>query len=341
MSNKFFSIDEIKSELQIPKQKCFVEPFFNWQISEWQFARENYTALKSIKIKQFNFSGTSVIVQYNPHRAGSITALTDKKSIANRKCFLCDENLHAEQSGIKLTSNYILLVNPFPVISMHFTAKFNLHVPQKISENFIEILYGAKTLGENYFLLYNGAEAGASVPEHRHFQGGAKNQFPIISDIIHSINNSGKADSELTLTEVLDFKQAKLFAVQDEIRNYFLITGVHAYEIEKLFFNLFDILTDLFGTENETKLNLVSTVENGKHYLFIFPRAKHHPSCFFEEGEKQLLVRPSTLDIGGIVVVSREEDFNKITKENIKEIFKEVSIGSKDFNYIISKVKNN
>ncbi|GBD91976.1 hypothetical protein BMS3Abin04_02708 [bacterium BMS3Abin04] len=339
MSNKFFSLDEIKDKLQVPEQADFIEAFFNWQISKWQFARENYTALESVKVKRFNFPDTSVLVQYNPHRVGSIMALTDEKSIANRKCFLCNENLHAEQVGVKLTENYTLLVNPFPVISIHFTAKFNSHVPQKISENLIEILNGAQTLGDNYFLLYNGPEAGASVPEHRHFQGGAKNKLPFLKDIITKIENRYKANSDLTLMDVLDFKQTKLFAVQDEIRNYFVITGVNASEIEEMFFNLFNVFTSLFGAEKEIKLNLISTVEKGKHYLVIFPRAKHHPSCFFEEGEKQLLVRPSTLDIGGIIVLPREEDFNKITKEKIKEIFSEVGISNDDFKHIISEVK--
>ncbi len=340
MSKEFFSINEIKNKLKVPEQADFIEAFFNWQISKWQFARDNYTALKSIKIKRFDFPDTSVIVQYNPHRIGSTMALSDDKSIANRKCFLCDENLHTKQVGIKLTQNYTLLVNPFPIISLHFTVKFNSHLPQKISENFIEILHGAKTLGENYFLLYNGPEAGASVPEHRHFQGGAKNQFPIISDIIYAIENTPKTNSTLTLTHVLDFKHAKLFSVQDEIRNYFVITGASAYEIEKLFFNLFDILTSLFPTAKETKLNLISTVEKGKHYLVLFPRAKHRPSCFFTKSENQLLVSPSTLDFGGVIVLPREEDFNKITKEKIKEIFTEVGISSDDFQLVISELKN-
>lgn len=339
MSDKFFSVEEIKQKLNIPNNKNFVNVFFNWQVSNWQFAKDNYTALKSIKTKRFDFSGTSVIVQYNPHRIGSALALIDDESIANRKCFLCDENLHAEQTGIKLTSNYTLLVNPFPIISQHFTAKFNTHLPQKISENFIEILLGAKTLGNLYFLLYNGPEAGASVPEHRHFQGGAKNCFPIVSNLIQAIAGMTGSNYAPVINQINELNNAKVFSVQDELRNYFVITGTNITAIEKLFFRLFDILTKLFPSNKETKLNLISAVERETHYLIVFPRAKHRPSFYYKKNEERLIVSPATLDFGGIIVLPREEDFNKISKQNIKDIFSEVGVNGNDFKQIISDMK--
>jgi hypothetical protein len=345
MKKNFHTISEFKNLHGIKHGGDFAKDFFDWQIAKWEFAKKNYGTLQSLKVKHFYFPRTSVSVQYNPHRVGSTLALVDEASIAKRKCFLCDENLHNEQDGIKLTENYTLLVNPFPIIPVHFTAKFNQHLPQKISDNFIEILEGAKTLGENYFLLYNGPEAGASVPEHRHFQGGTKKHFPILKEIaaalsgIKPTNNLLLPDVRLLKEDISGDNSASLFAIMDGLRNYFVIKGNDISLIEKLFFSLFDKMTLLFPSAKETKLNLISTIENGEHVLVIFPRAKHRPHYFYAEGEDKLLVSPATLDFGGIMVLPREEDYRKINTEIIKQIYSEVGYGDGDFHELLSALK--
>jgi len=345
MGKKVYSISEFNNLPELKQSGDFAKDFFYWQIAKWDFAKNNYDTLQSLKVKHFYFSKTSVSVQYNPHRVGSTLALVDDAGIAKRKCFLCEENLHEEQSGIKLTENYTLLVNPFPIIPIHFTAKFSQHLPQKISENFAEILKGAKTLGENYFLLYNGPEAGASVPEHRHFQGGTKKHFPILKEITAALSGF-KPTSNLLLPDIHLLKEqvsgqnsALLFTVSDGLRNYFVIKGNDISLIEKLFFNLFDKMTLLFPSTKETKLNLISTVENRNHILVIFPRAKHRPHYFYSEGKDKLLVSPATLDFGGIMVLPREEDYMKINTEIIKRIYSEVGYGNSTFKRLVSVLK--
>ncbi len=339
MNNKFLTFKEFKTLFQISENNDLVEGFFKWQIDNWEFARKNYETLKELQIKEFEFSDTNIIVQYNPHRVGSTLALTDEKAIANRKCFLCNENLHSEQNGLRLTDNYTLLVNPFPIIPVHFTAKFNVHLPQKISENFYEILKGAKILGEKYFLLYNGPEAGASVPEHRHFQGGGKAFFPLINEVGEILLSGLHRKIHPKIELISRNNEAELYGITDELRRYFVITGNNAKEVEVIFFKLFAKMEELFPSEKETKLNLVSTIEKGKHLLFIFPRKAHRPKCFYAEDETKLLVSPATLDFGGIVVLPREEDFNKINSDKIREIFSEVSFSREDFLKLISSLQ--
>ncbi len=345
MGKKVYTVDEFIKLPEIEHSGDFVKDFFDWQISKWDFAKNNYDSLHSLKVKHFYFSKASVSVQYNPHRVGSTLALVDEEAIAKRKCFLCNENLHDEQNGIMLTENYTLLVNPFPIIPLHFTVKFNNHLPQKISENFVEILEGAKILGGKYFLLYNGPEAGASVPEHRHFQGGTKKHFPFLQEIIatlsgiKSIGNISLPDKRLIKEEVFEKNSALLFSISDGLRNYFVIKGNQISLIDKLFFELFNSMTTLFPSAKETKLNLISTIDNGNHILIIFPRAKHRPDCFYAEGKDKLLVSPATLDFGGIMVLPREEDYRKISPEIIAQIFSEVGYGKRDFNKLVSALE--
>ena len=42
-----------------------------------------------------------------------------------------------------------------------------------------------------------------------------------------------------------------------------------------------------------------------------------------------MLVSPAAIDLGGVCVFPREEDFNRVTKEMIADIFKEVFVDKK------------
>ena len=52
----------------------------------------------------------------------------------------------------------------------------------------------------------------------------------------------------------------------------------------------------------------------------------HRPSHFFAEGNEQLLISPGAVDMGGVIITPRKEDFDKITKEDIVSIYKQVSL---------------
>ncbi|MCK7525597.1 MAG: DUF4922 domain-containing protein [Ignavibacteriales bacterium] len=49
------------------------------------------------------------------------------------------------------------------------------------------------------------------------------------------------------------------------------------------------------------------------------------------------LVSPAAIDLGGVCVFPREEDFNRITKEMIADIFKEVFVDED----VLQKLINN
>lgn len=58
---------------------------------------------------------------------------------------------------------------------------------------------------------------------------------------------------------------------------------------------------------------------NGLFTAAYFPRAEHRPSCYYAEGNAQILVSPGALDMGGLIVTPREEDFNKIDEETVRK----------------------
>jgi hypothetical protein len=81
--------------------------------------------------------------------------------------------------------------------------------------------------------------------------------------------------------------------------------------------------------------NIISLYnEDNGWQVLIFPRAKHRPSHYYKEGSDRILVSPATTEMGGLIILPREEDILKINKELIEEVFKEVVISEDQFKYV-------
>ena len=93
--------------------------------------------------------------------------------------------------------------------------------------------------------------------------------------------------------------------------------------------------------EWEPKINLLAWKEGQKNILVIIPRGKHRPDCYFAEGASQRMISPGALDMAGIIVTPRKEDFDKITPEDIRSIMQEVGLSQKIAQEIITKIRNN
>lgn len=55
----------------------------------------------------------------------------------------------------------------------------------------------------------------------------------------------------------------------------------------------------------------------------ILPRTKHRPDCYFKEGKEQVMVSPGSLDMGGMIITPRKEDFDQMNAELAKSIIQE------------------
>jgi hypothetical protein len=87
-------------------------------------------------------------------------------------------------------------------------------------------------------------------------------------------------------------------------------------------------------------MNIVSLFEDGEGWrVLVFLRSKHRPSCYYEEGEKNILLSPAAVDLGGVCITPLEKDFNKMNKKLISEILREVSINKEYFEFVKAKLK--
>jgi hypothetical protein len=73
--------------------------------------------------------------------------------------------------------------------------------------------------------------------------------------------------------------------------------------------------------------------------IHLFPRKKHRPTHYFAQGNGQLLISPGAVDMGGVFILPRREDFDKITKEQVADILNQVSLEEEDFTKLVEGLK--
>jgi len=289
----------------------------------WQLCSTGYEALSGAEYKEFKFENSSVKVQFNPRRIVSSAAKVDEQAIKNRKCFLCRENLPREQKGIEYGADYLILGNPYPIFPEHFTVPNVNHIPQRIKDSFPDMLKLSRDLSEYYTVFYNGPKCGASAPDHLHFQAVTKGFMPVENELAQLKSNCGK--------ELISTVSLKITAVDDGLRKFFVIASNDETAIIKNFGAVYDVLST-GSSEEEPMFNILALYkESAGWQVLIFPRAKHRPDVYFKEGDEKLLLSPASTEMGGICILPGKDDFMKINKEMIKNIYNEVSFDGKRF----------
>ena len=304
------------------------------QNQSWLLSEANYRSLDQVEEREMTIDGWKFRIQFNPERMRSSAAKVDSGSIAARKCFLCRENRPAEQRELPMGHDFMLLVNPYPIFSAHFTLPFLHHRDQRIGASLEAMMEFARKMS-GYTLFYNGPECGASAPDHLHFQAGENGFMPVEEEFETMKLQSG---SLLYQTDAL-----KIWAFGHYIRKMIsfetddLRLGTIALEY------LIHCFSGIQTEKVEPMMNLLCYFKDEKWTLHLFPRKLHRPSQYFEQGDKQLLISPGAVDFGGVFITPRREDFDKITATDILDIFSQVSLDEAGFQFLrqsISKFQN-
>ena len=306
------------------------EEFTAGQFGKWELCRKNHEALKDIKTKCFNIDGNLIKVQFNPARAVSTLAKLDKSSIEARPCFLCMKNKPEEQDSINIDAGmkFSIRINPYPILPGHLTISSEEHIPQTLADK-AEMQLPGKILekvedyfGQGYAIFYNGAKCGASAPDHFHFQAAKKEDIPFISqwnELFKSATCNGS-------TKMENGDTCYSYTVNSFVCPIKVFTSLSGNIDTGLLLGYLDSLPKHEG-ESEARYNMFAWREQDDVFCAaFFPRDKHRPSCYFAEGGEQIFVSPGALDMAGLIVTPREEDFNKIDETDIKKIYKEVSL---------------
>ena len=296
------------------------DALFKDQLSSWPLLGANWDKLGEAKLKDFHFDGFSIRVQCNPRRIVSSAAKVDKQSIEERPCFLCTEHRPPEELNLWFGDSYEILCNPFPIFREHFTIASADHVPQVIEPEFGQFLELSRALPD-LALFYNAPNCGASAPDHMHFQAGNRGFMPIEDEIEDLKSRYG-----LVLQENPDIV---VTAVADGLRRFYVVESDSKEKLEEFAVGAFQMIRELQNGE-EPMINMLSYYREGWKVL-LFPRDKHRPWQYFEEGEKNILLSPASVDMGGTLIIPLEKDFLKITREDIQDIFSQVTFSAEHF----------
>lgn len=302
---------------------------FEDQKTSWPLLGANWEMLGGALLKQFDFDGFTIRVQCNPKRIVSSAAKVDRVSIQNRSCFLCTKNRPPEEKQVWFDDDYEILCNPFPIFREHFTIAKANHTPQVIEPEFGRFLELSRALPD-LALFYNAPNCGASAPDHMHFQAGNRGFMPM-EDQISSIKKQYG-------TVLLDRSGIEVTAVADGLRRFYVIESESKELLEEFGTVAFRLLRELQSQE-EPMINMLSYYREGWQ-IMLFPRHLHRPWQYFEEGEKNILLSPAAVDMGGALITPLEKDFQKITKEDIEDIFTQVTFAPEHFVRMNQYIKN-
>ena len=324
---------ELKARRQLVSKKASLgddddlKRFFNQQLKQWEDARKRYQDLRDVKTKQLGI----LRVQYNPARMVSTGAKIDAHTLAQRPCFLCASNRPKEQLTERLDDDFCLLVNPFPILPVHFTIPALRHEPQAILSHYGEV-HKLLSRYKALMVFYNGPKCGASAPDHQHLQAGESGLVPLQREW----NRMQKSlEPIVTLNEDND-----VCLLRDFVVPALVIRSTSAESDEKLFHLVYKCLP-LRDGETEPMMNIVAWREGRQYISVVIPREKHRPDCYSDEGEKRLLVSPGALDMSGLLIVPREEDFNKLTETQAETILKECGVTEKTMQAVVERIKEN
>ena len=306
-----------------------LQRFFNRQLEVWADARQHFRDLQSVKTRELNCGDVMLKLQFNPARMVSTGASIDKKTIAKRPCFLCEQNRPKEQMQKQIDKNFTLLVNPFPIMPQHFTIPLKAHRPQSIGMNYGEI-YRLLNAYPMLTVFYNGPKCGASAPDHMHFQAICSGLLPLQNDWARLSRDLDTIISKEGKGELAAFNGTAipLFA----IRCNDVATG------EQLFRQLYAALP-MHGGDTEPMMNIVAWRDGDTYLTVVIPRSKHRPDCYFSSGEAQRLVSPGALDMSGFIVTPRKEDFERITPDEALGILKECGMQQAEYKETIEKLR--
>ena len=303
-----------------------ISRFFNRQMEKWADARHRYRDLKHVETHQLS---DQLKVQWNPARIVSTGAKIDKKTLGDRPCFLCDKNRPKEQISKQIDERFLLLVNPFPILPVHFTIPARKHQPQSIYKNYGE-MHRFLSLHSELMVFYNGPKCGASAPDHLHFQAGTSGILPLQANWQRLSRN---------LTDIISLNDdEKIALIHDFVVPAFVIISKSEDSDEALFHRLYKSMP-VRGDETEPMMNIIAWRKGDEYISVVIPREKHRPEAYFAEGDAQMMVSPGALDMSGLIITPREEDFRKLTEESASAILQECGVSTDKMNSIVTKLK--
>ena len=285
------------------------------QKKNWPAAAAGYESLRCVREREITCRGFSVRVQYNPARIKSTLADVGERDVSRRACFLCPANLPEGQKCILYREEYLILCNPMPVFSSHFTISHLGHRPQGLAGAVVALFQLMSDFGQGASILYNGPACGASAPDHLHFQAAPSGLMPIEKEIC-------------ARQRLLRRRPGGVSVIQPEGigRAVVILDGAGPAAVGDALQELVKALGGVPPTDRSPMINLICLRQGRGYTVLLFPRAKHRPDAFYLKGDDRLAISPAVVEMGGIMVTPIEKDFERLDAPSVERIYSEVSL---------------
>jgi hypothetical protein len=299
-----------------PSLNKLVGTLLDDQKSSWPDLQQGYENLHAVRTRRLFCGSFSLYLQFNPARIASTAAPSDPAAIKRRRCFLCVRNRPREQKAVIYRRRYAILCNPYPIFPGHLTIAHLHHEPQAIETEFAYLFMLAEDLGPDYLVFYNGPLCGASAPDHMHFQASPQGVMPIEEDLQSTSRQyMQRRVNDVDLTRFVDLG-----------REVLMLEGRNPTSMEGVMKRLFDLMRQMSRKPSEPMVNLYCTYSGSSWRLVAFLRGKHRPDAYFLKDKGRIMISPGLVDMGGLIVTPREEDFYTLDAESAQDILREVSL---------------
>jgi hypothetical protein len=262
----------------------------------------------------------------------------DGASVAARPCFLCPANLPAEQLGIACGRNWLALCNPAPIFEPHFVISSVRHEPQLVRAATETVLGMARDLSGAYTVFYNGPASGASAPDHLHIQAVKSGVLPFELELVRELRGPGG------WIEWLQSGPVRVGVTTGGRRAAIVLLGDGCDVLTAAIERVVALLGEVHPAQPEPMLNLVAmhgpfgSTASRAWLVCIFPRSAHRPACY-GTGPGQFVVSPGCVDLAGVIVAPRPEDFDRLAPEVAAALLEEVLLPREVFERVRASLR--
>lgn len=287
------------------------------QVADWPRLADGLANLRQARTKSFEVRGATLLIQSNPARIVSTGAKMDAASLAARPCFLCPANLPAEQQAVAYDDRWLVLCNPAPIFEPHFVISSLHHEPQRILAAIDALLDLTRMLGGEYTVFYNGPKSGASAPDHLHLQAVKSGVLPFELELL------GEMYAREGWIEPRRDHPVRVGVTRAGRRPAVVLFGADRDALATTLREVIHHIGQVHPAEPEPMLNLFALYSPELWLVYLFPRSAHRPACY-GTGPGQFIVSPGCVDLAGVIIAPRPEDFDRLTPELAAGLLDEV-----------------
>jgi hypothetical protein len=232
------------------------------------------------------------------------TKLKGHPDAVNDGCFLCIQNTSDKQKGVRIpgpddSTNHVVLMNPFPILTDQVTIASLRHEPQELTERHIEFVLHLTERTEKFKYTFNGIGAGASIP-HFHLYGFTGSlpieQIPVETTVIELDNLAVRE-----LDGVWPIITLVVTGDRDAIASYVLDLASHLSQQ--------DISVNILFTRDE----------NLRLKIYVIPRRKPKP-----ERQTGFNKDFGVIEMSGVLVCKSSEEFKTADTDRVVEAMRQV-----------------